>query len=319
MTERLTEGDITRRNWLLAVPGLALVPRLLGQLSPAPFSVLGLQQVTLAVADLERSLDFYQRVFGLPVVARTPSLVVLDVGNGQNFLRLTRAGPREPRIDHFGMAVEGFDVDRIVDPNGLLVDLQESGYCGDDRCFTPEPAREVGSLKLTGFSHLTVTVPDPEATNAFYRRVYGLDIQTYQAASPVLGVGPGDHFLMFINLGGPARIHHACLTVEDFTVPGIQTALEEHGVRPREAGASGPSRALGVDADARTVAATRTAHPNSTSATRTASRSSYRIRRTAGAEASSETSAPNLSAEVLVPPDHAARSGAHQIRPAVPG
>ena len=77
-----------------------------------------------------------------------------------------------------------------------------------------------------------------------------MDIQAYQAQSPLLGVGRGDHFLMFIGAGvgqtpeeaarRPGRIHHACLTVADFSVERVQAALEEHGVRPRQSGASDP-------------------------------------------------------------------------------
>ena len=45
---------------------------------------------------------------------------------------------------------------------------------------------------------------------------------------------------MFIRGGSSARIHHACLTLENFDVERIQAALEEHGIKPRAGGASGP-------------------------------------------------------------------------------
>jgi hypothetical protein len=80
-------------------------------------------------------------------------------------------------------------------------------------------------------------VPDPEATNAFFMQTFGTDVQTYQAASPLMGVGSGVHFLMFI--GGQARINHACLNLENFDVDFIQGALEEHGITPRGAGRGG--------------------------------------------------------------------------------
>jgi catechol 2,3-dioxygenase-like lactoylglutathione lyase family enzyme len=102
-----------------------------------------------------------------------------------------------------------------------------------------------GSLSLDGLSHLTINVPDPAATNLFYQQAFGMDTQTYQAASPVMGVGPGVHFLMFIGSGrGGARINHACLSMENFDVERILGALEDHDITPRSGGpgGSGPLR-----------------------------------------------------------------------------
>ncbi len=283
-----TAGVMTRRSLLLSLPGLALARRVLAQEQAAPLGVRGLHQVTLAVSDLERSLDFYQGLFGLSVQARHGRKILLRIGDGPHFLALTEAGSEPPHVDHFGLAVENFNVDRVLrtlaghdvtpdgrgwglsggprrvratargdtpelhmgDPNGLVIQLMDPRYCGGggplgDRCAAPEPAPQRGSLALRGLSHLTINVPDPESTNEFYQQTFGMDIQTYQAASPLMGVGPGVHFLMFTSGGagrtGPARINHACLTLENFNVERIQSALEEHGVTPR--GTDGGGRA----------------------------------------------------------------------------
>ena len=289
-----TAGVITRRGLILSLPGLALARRLLGQGQAGPLRVRGLHQITLAVSDLERSLDFYQAVFGMSVQARQGGKILLRIGDGPHFLALSEAGSEAPHIDHFGLAVENFDVDRVVrtltahgvtpagrgqrlsggprrlrrttrgdtpelhmgDPNGLVIQLQDPKYCGGsgplgDNCTRPEPAPGRGSLELIGLSHLTINVSDPESTNAFYQETFGMDVQAFQAASPLLGVGQGSDFLMFISLGragrgsaAPARINHACLTLEDFDVQRIQSALEEHGIQPRGTGpgGSGPLR-----------------------------------------------------------------------------
>ena len=272
---------VSRRDWLLSLPGLAIAPRVLAQERAAALRVSGLQHVTLAVTDVARSLDFYQGLFGMPVQTRRDSTVLLRIGDRPLFLALTPTGERGPSIARFGMAVEDFDVERVAevlsesglvrdddgpgaavgpgrvrvtrrgdtpevfvgDPNGLVVQLQDRRYCGGndplgDVCVSTEAAPARGALTTAGISHLTISVPDPEGTNDFYQRSFGMDIQAYQAASPLLGVGPGDDFLMFIDLGAPARVHHACLTVDRFSVEGVQTALESVGVRPRsEAGA----------------------------------------------------------------------------------
>ncbi len=104
---------ITRREMLLAVPGVAVASRLLAQ--AAPIRVRGLSSVTLAVSDVARSVAFYQGLFGLPIQARHGSKVLLRLGNGPYFLGLMPADAAGPRIDHWGLAVEGFDAGRVVE------------------------------------------------------------------------------------------------------------------------------------------------------------------------------------------------------------
>ena len=269
---------LTRRALLRSLPALAASTRLFAQTAPVPLRVAGLHQVTLAVSDVGRSLEFYQRLFGLPIQARHGANVLLRLGDGPHFLALTEARSGPPRLDHFGMAVDDFRADRVVgaladhgvvpidgteslgggrlrmsvtsrgnttevhmgDPDGLVIQLLDSRSCGGsgpigDRCSAPEPVPVPGSLVLRGLSHLTINVPDPARTTAFFQQMFGLDVQTFQAEAPVLGVGPGVHFLLFIGLGraAAAAINHACLTVEDFHVQRIQSILESHGVTPR--------------------------------------------------------------------------------------
>ena len=279
---------MTRRELLLALPGLAVAHKLLAQAGPPPLRVLGLSQVTLAVSDVARSVAFYQRLFGLPVQARHGEAVLLRLGDGPFFLKVTPAGDTPPRIDHWGLAVEEFEVQRVLgtldglgvgraiggqglsggamrvrvhtradtaelylgDPNGLVMQLQDPSYCGGDgplgaACGPVTAAPPGAPLSLRGISHLTINVPDPDASNAFYRRTFGLDIQAYQAASPLLGVGSGPDFLMFIAAGGrdgggTARVNHACFSLRGFDLVRIQSALEAQGIRPRGDGQTGP-------------------------------------------------------------------------------
>lgn len=275
---------LTRRELLLSLPGLAVASRLLAQTGPQPLRVRGLGQVTLAVSDIGRSLDFYQGLFGLPIQARHGSAVLLRLGSGPRFMALTEAGSGAPRIDHWGLAVDDFDVDGVVaklsalgvqratdgrglsggpmhvrvrmrgdtpelfvgDPDGLVMQLQDPSYCGGSGplgsvCDSVEPAPGGAPLPLEGISHLTVNVSDPDVTNAFYRRTFGFDVQGYQATSPFLGVGPGVDFLMFIPARGSAAVNHACFSMRGFGVERVQTALEAHGIRPRDgSGPAGP-------------------------------------------------------------------------------
>jgi catechol 2,3-dioxygenase-like lactoylglutathione lyase family enzyme len=99
------------------LPGLALAPRLLAQTpSTKPrFKVNGLSQITLSVSDVQRSLAFYQGLFGMPIQARQGSTVLLRIGSGPRFLALkpVEAGER-PSISGLGFGVHDFAIDRAL-------------------------------------------------------------------------------------------------------------------------------------------------------------------------------------------------------------
>jgi catechol 2,3-dioxygenase-like lactoylglutathione lyase family enzyme len=109
-------ASIDRRRFLLALPALAIAPRLGAQVaSRAPFRVNGLSQITLTVSDVKRSLDFYQGLFGMPVQARQGPAVLLRIGNGPRFLALKPAAAGErPAISALGFGVHDFSVDRAL-------------------------------------------------------------------------------------------------------------------------------------------------------------------------------------------------------------
>jgi catechol 2,3-dioxygenase-like lactoylglutathione lyase family enzyme len=156
-------------------------------------------------------------------------------------------GPMRARVVTRGDTRELY----VADPEGVELQLQDATYCGGDgplgaTCGTPEPAPGPGLLAPRGFSHLTIFVGDAARENAFYQTAFGLDEQSSQGpGAPLLGVGPGDEFVMFAGGGGgrrgggpprPASIHHACMTVDDFDVEGILSTLEQAGVSRRPEG-----------------------------------------------------------------------------------
>ena len=107
---------VDRRGFLTLLPAMAMTPRLLAQ-SPAPprFRANGLSQITLTVSDVQRSVDFYQGLFGMPVQARQGSTVLLRIGSGPRFLALKPAAAGErPSISALGFGVQDFAVDRAL-------------------------------------------------------------------------------------------------------------------------------------------------------------------------------------------------------------
>src|SRR5262245_37309891 len=110
-----TMPTLTRREWLLTLPALAITRRALAQASAPPIHVRALNHMTLSVSDPKRSIDFYQGLFGLPIQARQGPTTLLRIGPGPQFLAISPASEDRPAsINHFCLTVEEFDVDRIV-------------------------------------------------------------------------------------------------------------------------------------------------------------------------------------------------------------
>ena len=106
---------IDRRGFLATLPALALAPRLAAQSAAPALPVRGLSQIVLTVADVPRSLRFYQELFGMPIQARQDDTLFLRIGAGPQFLALRpAAGGERPSISGFGMGVENFAVDRVM-------------------------------------------------------------------------------------------------------------------------------------------------------------------------------------------------------------
>ena len=161
--------NLTRREWLALAAGLCASPQTIAQSAPAPIPVRELNHLHLVVSDLQRSLAFYQRVFGMPLAGmqgveadwQTPVVPMLAIGSGPQFISFSEGPGRmagRDRIDHFGFGMDGFDADRVIkmlDAHGLnghvrmradstppvaelkfndldnvIVQIQDTSYCG---------------------------------------------------------------------------------------------------------------------------------------------------------------------------------------------
>ena len=106
--------EMTRREVLLSLPALALARGAFAQAATPPIRVKGINHVTLSVSDVKRSVDFYQGLFGMPVISRQGMTTNLRIGDGPQFLGVSAAGANPPNINHLCLGVDDFNVDRIT-------------------------------------------------------------------------------------------------------------------------------------------------------------------------------------------------------------
>jgi catechol 2,3-dioxygenase-like lactoylglutathione lyase family enzyme len=161
---RYEGGRITRRNLVASLSALAFASSAsLAQRGPAPIRVRTLNHVSISVADIERSAEFYQTIFGMSVksregtagnpVAGGAGLVInLAPGPGPEFIGIYHADKAD--IGHFCLGVENFNAEQtlksltdrgvkarmrtrgqskeifLTDPDNISVQLTDTSYCG---------------------------------------------------------------------------------------------------------------------------------------------------------------------------------------------
>ncbi|MDA1371735.1 MAG: VOC family protein [Proteobacteria bacterium] len=151
------------------------------------------------------------------------------------------SGPMQSRVrmrgEEFGGAPGGTPELYFGDPDSIVIQLQDTNYCGGagllgENCLsTPEPVPTKGLLSIREFNHFTLYVSDQTRSIQFYQGLFGMPIDTYQGALPVLRVGSGNQFLALSSQPARAgRIDHVSLAVDDFDVDRLFSLLESYGL-----------------------------------------------------------------------------------------
>jgi catechol 2,3-dioxygenase-like lactoylglutathione lyase family enzyme len=147
-------GRMSRRDLVAILTALAAAPlTAAAQPAPAALKAATLNHASLIVSNLERSVAFYQRTFGLAVKSTQQGGVNLAVGDA--FLGVYQGGENAmPHINHIcfgirdfqptatvaaleaqGLAAESRTRDGVTqvytaDPDNLRVQLQDVSFCG---------------------------------------------------------------------------------------------------------------------------------------------------------------------------------------------
>src|SRR5712691_978370 len=127
-------GAMTRRSTLLALSAAMLSPGLMAQQKAPVIATRRLNNVMIAVSDLNRSAAFYEKLFGPPL--RQGDAVIFRVGDGPHFFALTAArNGAKPAYLSYGMTVADFDAEKTM---RTLSDLGVRGAQMTRRGDTPE-------------------------------------------------------------------------------------------------------------------------------------------------------------------------------------
>lgn len=200
---------ISRRQFTMSVAASAMAPCAFAQ--SAGIELRKLNCFEIRVADVDRSVNFYQALFGMPVQARSTERTCLRVGDGPQFMAVRALGDGEtPAITHLGYSVEGFDQGRVS------AALERSGFARIDAPPLADP----------GIAHAMKTWVRPRGSTpeVYFADARGLIVQlsapSYCGGTGELGDGCGpaqavpegamrlddlNHFTVFVNDGAEAN------------------------------------------------------------------------------------------------------------------
>jgi catechol 2,3-dioxygenase-like lactoylglutathione lyase family enzyme len=151
LVARFEKGSLSRRELvqtltILAASGSGVTAAAAAQSAP-DFKAAGIDHVSIHVADVPRSTEFYQKMFGFRVVSQDRPRNIVRLGNGSVLVSLNDGKPAGT-IDHFAIAIPDFNADtvrnyfmqhgatplqgdyaglHIKDPDGINVQVSQRG------------------------------------------------------------------------------------------------------------------------------------------------------------------------------------------------
>jgi len=257
-----------RRDLLAAIPAVMAFPAGAAEIPNPPVVTRRMNNVMIAVSDLDRSVAFYQKLFGTPV--RQGAVMIFRVGTGPHFFGLTQAATgSKPDFLSYGMTVENFDAAKLKaalsglgvndvqiadrdgtaelflrDPNGVRIQLQHTAYghgagtLGDALPAAPRAAAKP-AFQLRTINHVTLSSTQGEKSLQFYRSIFGLTVASRQGSTVTLKIGAGPDSVAFntaVNTGGTGSINHVCFTIAGFDPARVMGVLIDNGLEPIEVG-----------------------------------------------------------------------------------
>ena len=127
LVSRFERGGLTRRQLIQGLSALAAGSVANPATAQTPkLQAMNINHTSVLVTDLQRSADFYGRVFGLMPVSEDKENKILRLGTGGTGVNSTLVSLRQQTppglIDHFAIGVQGFNRDtatQLLKQHGL--------------------------------------------------------------------------------------------------------------------------------------------------------------------------------------------------------
>jgi catechol 2,3-dioxygenase-like lactoylglutathione lyase family enzyme len=114
LVSRFEEGKVSRRE---LIQGLAMLAATGGVAAAAPqetpFKSTRIDHISIQVTDLQRSIAFYQKIFGLSILGEDKPNEIVRMGTTRVIVSLHHKPPTGI-VDHFAIAIDGFDQNAVT-------------------------------------------------------------------------------------------------------------------------------------------------------------------------------------------------------------
>jgi catechol 2,3-dioxygenase-like lactoylglutathione lyase family enzyme len=107
LVSRFEKGSLSRRELVQGLTMLAASGTAATAQEAIDFKEANIDHISIQVADLQRSVEFYQKMFGFTVVSEDKPLGIVRLGNTRTLVSLNRQSPAGI-VDHFAIGVPHF-------------------------------------------------------------------------------------------------------------------------------------------------------------------------------------------------------------------
>lgn len=217
------------------------------------------------VTDVARSRHFYESILGMRCIQQDGPRASLAFGSPRRVLRIVPAGNSgvAPVVDHFGIAVEDFDPDRVrgelrryglepqdvgtevvgvEDPSGMLVTICPSvpedapeGTQSGARTDSERPP----SFRPTGVNHIACGVPDVARVRDFYLDLFGMRLSFEDGKKSAVTLGGEPEDSLYITSEKDAAVglvDHLAISIADFDLDAVRAELVAQGLAVEDDG-----------------------------------------------------------------------------------
>ena len=112
LVSHFERGRLSRRELIQALTAVAVTAG--ATASAASLKAGSINHTSVLVSDMARSIDFYNRVFGLSLVNEDKANKISRLGVGGKILVSLRVETPAGVIDHFAIGVEGFNREAVT-------------------------------------------------------------------------------------------------------------------------------------------------------------------------------------------------------------
>ncbi len=233
------------------------------QASAPEFSAL--DHIEFYVSSVERSRDFFVRVFGNTLLKGRTNKRYVRLGATYMAFEPPRTSDGEIKVDHVSVAIKGLEMPRlhafldqrgvayqdypsgrdtaVIDPDGIRLQLSpENGwsllnppnFMPEDFVLAEEPV-----FRPVAMDHVVLSVREPEKSIAFYQKFLGAP----QRGNPTwFQVGASRIGLQQASAGQHLGVQYFCLTAAVFSVEVASRRLQQMGATVETADVPGSIR-----------------------------------------------------------------------------